>query len=164
VLFEWSPVEATARAYLSNDFEVYPVVGEYLNKHTTPGATMAVLGSEPELLFYARRRSVTGYIYMYDLVQEQPFRQQMEREMRTEVERGKPDYVVFVNLGSSWLPYPAENLVSLRQWIMDYTQRHYDPFGVVTFPPNQYVWGPDCFRQVPLGHRFISVFKRKQER
>jgi 4-amino-4-deoxy-L-arabinose transferase-like glycosyltransferase len=161
VFFEWTPDEAARRIYPSNDFQIYPVIADYLKSHTLPGATFAVLGSEPQLLFYAHRRSVTGYIYMYDLVQEQPFRQRMEKEMISEVEQRRPDYIVFVNLVFSWIPYPPENLQGIQQWLMKYTESQYEPYGVVTFPPNQYYWGPDCFREVPPGHRFVTIFQRK---
>jgi 4-amino-4-deoxy-L-arabinose transferase-like glycosyltransferase len=157
----WGPPEAVARMYPGNDFQVYPTLAGYLKSHTPANATFAVLGSEPELLFYAHRRSVTGYIYMYDLVQPQPFRARMAEEMIAEVERGRPDYVVFVNVFYSWLPYPPECFEQIRNWFMQYTQSQYDPCGVVTFPPNSYVWGPDCLQQVPLAHRFIVIFQRK---
>jgi hypothetical protein len=162
VFFEWTPDEAARRMYPSNDFQVYPVIADYLKSHTSPTATFAVLGSEPELLFDAHRRSVTGYIYMYDLVQEQPFRKRMEKEMIAEVEQGRPDYIVFVNLVFSWIPYPEENLRTIQEWLMKYTESQYEPYGVVTFPPNQYYWGPDCLRLVPPGHRFVTIFQRKK--
>jgi hypothetical protein len=162
VFFQWTPDEAARRMYPSNDFQVYPVIADYLKSHTPPSATLAVLGSEPELLFDTHRRSVTGYIYMYDLVQEQPYRQRMEKEMISEVEQNRPDYIVFVNLVFSWIPFPPENLQSIQTWLVKYTESQYEPFGVVTFPPNQYYWGPDCFRQVPPGHRFVSIFQRKK--
>jgi hypothetical protein len=146
--------------YSINDFKVYPIVADFLKSHSAPTATVAVLGSEPELLFYAHRRSVTGYIYMYDLVQDQPFRQKMEKEMISEVERGCPDYLVFVNLTLSWAPVPRERLEGIRHWFANYIQGRYEPCGVVTFPPNQYFWGPDCFRTVPPGHRFVLLYKR----
>jgi hypothetical protein len=156
-----TPENVAVKAYPVNDFAVYPVIADYLARHAPPTATLAVLGSEPELLFYAHRRSVTGYIYMYDLVQDQPFRSQMAEEMMTQVEQGRADYVVFVNQVLSWLPNPMDCFDQIRSWLMTYTQSEYVPYGVVTFAPNQYVWGPDCLRQVPLGHRFVVIFQRK---
>jgi hypothetical protein len=161
VFFVWGSEEFSIRTYSFNDFKVYPIIADYLKHHTSPTASFAVLGSEPELLFYAHRRSVTGYIYMYDLVQDQPFRQRMEKEMIAEVERGRPDYIVFVNLTLSWIPYSDEYFGEIRNWLMQYTGSQYDPCGVVTFPPNRYFWGPDCFRSVPPGHRFVVLFQRK---
>jgi 4-amino-4-deoxy-L-arabinose transferase-like glycosyltransferase len=164
VFFEWGPDEAAQKMYPSNDFQVYPVVADYLRTHTPPSATFAVLGSEPELPFYAHRRSVTGYIYMYDLVQPQPFRERMEKEMISEVEHGRPDYVIFVNLLFSWLPYPPKNLEGIQNWMEHYTQSQYVPYGVVTFPPNQYCFRPDCLNLIPAGKRFILIFQRKDLR
>jgi len=161
VFFLWGLDEVADRTYTINNFQVYPVIADYLNSHVPPPATFAVIGSEPELLFYAHRRSVTGYIYMYDLVANQPFRQRMEKEMITEVEQGRPDYVVFVNNFFSWTPFPANLFEGITDWLMKYTASQYDPFGVVTFQPNQFFWGPDCLKQVPLGRRFVVVFQRK---
>jgi hypothetical protein len=158
----WGPQEAAARLYPSNDFQVYPVLADYLKSHVPAKATFAVLGSEPELLFYAHRRSITGYIYMYDLVQPQPFRARMAQDMISEVERARPDYVVFVNVIYSWMPFTPVSFEQIRDWFMQYTESQYDPYGLVTFPPNVYVWGPDCLEHVPLGHRFVVIFQRKR--
>jgi 4-amino-4-deoxy-L-arabinose transferase-like glycosyltransferase len=161
LFYLWGPEEVADRVYSANNFQVYPVIADYLKGHAPPTATFAVLGSEPELLFYADRRPITGFIYMYDLVQDQPFRQRMEKEMISEVEQGRPDYVIFVNNVYSWSPFPATRFEDITKWLMNYTDSQYDPFGVVTFQPNQYVWGPDCLRQVPVGHRFVVIFQRK---
>jgi len=161
VFFEWSREEANVRMYPENLFQVYPVIADYLRTHSPPSATIAVFGSEPELPFYAHRRSVTGYIYMYDLVQPQPFRERMEKEMISEVEQGRPDYIIFVNLLMSWLPFPEENLKGIQDWMEHYTESHYAPYGVVTFPPNQYCFRPDCLKLVPARNRFIIIFQRK---
>ena len=161
VFFEWGPDEAVKRIYPSNDFQVYPVIADYIRSQSPPSATLAVIGSEPELLFYAHRRSVTGYIYMYDLVQPQPFRERMEKEMTSEVERGRPDYIVFVNLVFSWTPYSGSYVQEIQNWMTAYTDSYYEPFGVVTFPPNQYCFKPDCLQLIPPGHRFITIFQRK---
>jgi 4-amino-4-deoxy-L-arabinose transferase-like glycosyltransferase len=161
IFFVRTPAEAAAWLYPVNNFQVYPVIGAYLDQHALPTAKIAVLGSEPELMFYAHRHSVTGYIYMYDLVQEQPFRELMEREMINEVEQGRPDYLVFVNLNQSWAPRQSEYFELILRWLEDYTDRLYKPYGVVTFPPNRYLWGPDCLRRVPPGSRFVTIFERK---
>jgi 4-amino-4-deoxy-L-arabinose transferase-like glycosyltransferase len=157
----WKPQEVAARIYSINDFQVYPVIAEHLARDLPAKATMAVFGSEPELLFYAHRRSVTGYIYMYDLVQDQPFRERMEKEMLAEVDKGRPDYVVFVNLSFSWLPRPPENIRAIQDWLAIYTASQYEPYGAVTFGMNQYIWGHDCLQLVPPGHRFVVIYRRK---
>jgi hypothetical protein len=161
LFFQWTPEEATARIYPGNEFQVYPVVGAYLREHAPSNATMAVLGSEPELLFYARRRSVTGYIYMYDLVQQQPFREWMENDMIREIERGKPDYIVTVNIELSWKAAPAAAIAPLRKWMLSYTGQYYEPYGAVTFPPHEFYWGADCFQRAPPEFQFLTLYRRK---
>jgi hypothetical protein len=157
----WRPEEVATRIYFINDFQAYPVIAKRLARDMSKTATIAVLGSEPELFFYTQRHSVTGYIYMYDLVQEQPFRQRMEKEMISEVEHGQPDYVVFVNLSFSWLPRPPELIQPIQAWLTRYTESQYEPYGVVAFGANQYFWGPECLREVPPGHRFVVIYQRK---
>jgi len=161
IFLEWTSEEAAVQMYPDNYFQVYPVIADYLRTHSPPSATLAVLGSEPELPFYAHRRSVTGYIYMYDLVEEQPYRQRMEREMISEVEQGRPDFIVFVNVFFSWLPFPSGIDNGIRAWLTKYCESQYEPYGVVTFPPNQYCFRPDCLSLVPAGNRFITIFRRK---
>ncbi len=155
------PEEGAALIYTANNFQVYPVLADYLRRRSPPTAKLAIFGSEPELLFYSHRRSVTGYIYMYDLVQNQPFRQRMDQEMMAEVEQGHADYVVFVNLVFSWLPAPPDSFQPFKNWMMNYTDSQYEPCGVVTFLPNRYFWGPDCLKHVPPGHRFVILYQRK---
>jgi hypothetical protein len=162
VFFELTPEQISARTYGRNAFPVYPSIGDYLKTHTPESATLAVLGSEPELLFYADRRSITGYIYMYDLVEDQPLREKMRREMMSEVEQGRPDFIVFVNLTPSWMPSRPEYFEVIQQWLVHYTETFYEPFGVATFPPTAIYWGNDSFQRVPPRDRFLWIFKRRE--
>jgi hypothetical protein len=161
LFLELTPDEACARTYLRNAFERYPVIGDYLRTNTPANATLAVLGSEPQLMFYSHRRSVTGYIYMYDLVEDQPFRAEMDREMRDQIEQGRPDYFVFVNMRYSWLVSDNEACASIMRWMNHYTENSYNPFGVLAVDSPEPYWGGDCLQRVPFSQRFITIFKRK---
>lgn len=161
VFFSLSPAQVTAAVYPNNEFQAYPEVGEYLVVHTPPNSTMAILGSEPELLFYAHRCSVTGYVYMYDIVQDQPYRKLMERGLIHEVEQGKPDYVVLVNQRLSWLADTRAELGPLTSWIIQFTDG-YEPFGAVSSGrTHQCVWGPNSFKEAP--NRLLSIYRRKKK-
>jgi hypothetical protein len=87
--------------------------------------SLAILGSEPEIFFYSGLRSVTGYIYMYPLFEEQPFALQMQEQLIADLERAKPEYVVFVNDDYSWLPQEHSNL-KIREWWKAEWAAHYD--------------------------------------
>lgn len=77
-------------------------VGEYIRTLSSAGDGVAVLGSEPAIYFYAHRRSATGYIYMFPLTEQQPFAQSMQEQMMAEVERSRPEFLVYVDDGYSW--------------------------------------------------------------
>ena len=76
-----------------------------------PDETIAVLGSEPEVFFDAQRRSATGYIYTYGLMEAQPLAESMQEEMINEVERSKPRFIVVVDVRFSWLYGPASKFL-----------------------------------------------------
>jgi hypothetical protein len=86
----------------------------------------------------------------------------MATEMISEVEQGRPDFVVVVNPTYSWVAYSTEGFQAIKKWLAHYTETQYDPFGVITSSPDQYIWGPDCFRQVPIEKRLLSIYQRKR--
>ena len=102
-LFQLSPLEITRGLYGANPFPEAVTIGEYLRTHAAKDATIAVLGSEPEIPFYAHRHSATGHIYMYGLMESQPYAATMQRELISEVEKAKPEYLVAATSTSSWL-------------------------------------------------------------
>ena len=81
--------------------------------------------------------------------------------MISEVEQGKPDYIVYINLLTSWIPSRSEYLETIQKWLTKLTARQYDPYLMVTTAPYQYSLGPDCLKQAPRDKRFIIIFQRK---
>ena len=70
--FDWPPQLACRLIYNGNPFVECPLVAKYLKEHMEADETVAVLGSEPEIFFDAQRKSATGYIYTYGLMEVQP--------------------------------------------------------------------------------------------
>ena len=64
-----SPLNVAGLLYGANPFPEAVEIARYIREHSAPGSTIAVLGSEPEIFFHARRHSATGYIYMYEMMQ-----------------------------------------------------------------------------------------------
>src|SRR5437773_8482945 len=67
-LFAASPVEACQMVYPEGPFPESVRIAEYVRDHTSPHDTIAVLGSEPQIYFYAQRHSAIGYVYTYGLM------------------------------------------------------------------------------------------------
>ncbi len=163
-----TPAAACRQVYGLNPFLECPVIAEYLRKNTTPKQTIAVLGSEPEVFFDARRKSATGYIYTYGLMEVHPFAQQMQEEMGNEIEAAKPEFIVFVDVPVSWLPRPNSRRYILK-WASRYLRQSYRPVGIVELSPqgSEYHWGEQAaaYRPPPPRddrHPFrLIVFRRK---
>ena len=141
ILFTLSPSEVCKAIYTGNPFVESVEIGRYVAEHTNPGDRIAVLGSEPQLYFYSGRRSATGYIYTYPLMEENPFALKMQMEMIAEIEAARPTYLVGVLTPSSWLRRQKSNDLILR-WMDAYCNRNFDLVGVIQMGPKgtSYHW------------------------
>ena len=159
VYFQRSPEEAHHDANLQNPFSEAVAVGTLLREHSDPAARVAVIGSEPEIYFYAQRRSATGYIYTYALMESQPYALRMQQDMAREIETNAPMFLVYVPHYLSWLPKP-DSPRYLADWFEGYSRDHYEKVGTVGFVPDgklESFWG-----DVPiLPGESITIFQRK---
>jgi hypothetical protein len=160
--FTSDPLTACQTVYSGNPFPEAVQVGEYLKSHASPGARIAVLGSEPEIYFYARRHSATGYIYTYSLMEPQSHALEMQQEMIAEIEAARPEFVLFVNVPMSFGRLPdSETLIF--SWTDSYVHSQYEKIGVVDMnQPTEYIWGGAAQRYQPRSRSFIDVFRRKE--
>ncbi|HEY3763324.1 MAG TPA: glycosyltransferase family 39 protein [Verrucomicrobiae bacterium] len=143
--FELSPRQALLSLYQLNPFEESQVVGNWLRDNAAPDAKVVVIGSEPEIYFYARRHSATGYIYTYALMEPQPAALAWQHDMISEIESNHPEYLVFVASGLSWLMNPHSNHL-IMDWAGQYAVSNYDRIGVVRNVSGKIVsvWGDDA--------------------
>jgi hypothetical protein len=121
VIAQYSPEVVTRLLHGDSPFIEAPKIADYLRDHTAPDDRIVVFGSEPEIYFLANRKSATGYIYMYPLMEHQAFAQVMQREMIAEVERAQPKYLVSVTSPFSWLARPDSD-----RTIIEYAQKKVD--------------------------------------
>ena len=134
VLFSMQPTEVATTVYGENPFVAAIEVGRYLKEHSWGSARILILGSEPEILFYSRRRGATPYLYMYPMMEDQPFAQRMQTEFIKTAEQAAPDFVVVVNVGSSWLR-DEKSPQTIFDWWPHYERAHYQPIGVANILP-----------------------------
>jgi len=129
LLFEMSPLEVSRTLYGANPFPEAIQVADYIRSHSVEGSRIAVLGSEPEIPFYAHRHSATGYIYTYGLMENQPYALTMQNELIRDLETAGPEYVVVVDASSSWSRQP-NSPTRIFTWWSAYCPRHYQVVGV----------------------------------
>jgi hypothetical protein len=157
--------ELSRSRYGSNPFIEAPDIARYISERTDPADPIAVLGSEPEIYFYANRRSATGYIYTYALMEPQPYALQMQQEMIQEITATHPKYLVFVAVATSWLTRPDSDR-GILTWADRYTETCYEIVGAADIysPDNtNMVWEADLEGYKPRSENLVYVFRRKND-
>jgi hypothetical protein len=139
-----------------------PEIGRYLHDHTTDNDRIAVLGSEPEIYFYAGRLSATGHIYMYGLMEDQPQAERMQHELIREIEQSQPKYCIFNTMPFSWLRGPASPTI-IFDWFEAYRKKYYEPVGIIDLYNNAplFFWELDVARYSPTSDSYLIVYRRK---
>ncbi len=151
------------RIYEGNPFHEAREVGRYIREHSAPDARVAVVGSEPEIYFYSQRRSATGYIYTYALMETHPFADQMQLDMIREIETARPEFFVFVNSQLSWMPEEGSGK-TIISWAEKYWSEFYEIVGIVdtiSDSKTRYVWDGAAKNYLPRSKNYIFVFRRK---
>jgi hypothetical protein len=161
VLFELAPVQVSRAIYGRNPFPESVEVARYLRDHSASGDRVAVIGSEPQIYFYSARRSATGFIYTYPLMERQPYAAMMQQDMIREIETAAPRFLVFVSAVRSWNARPGSDQTIFR-WFEAY-QRDFVRVGVVDIvSPHEtvYRWGDDAGGYAPRSDVWLMVFER----
>lgn len=162
VLAGLTPDRVSRSIYGQNPFPESVKVAEYLKENTSPGDRIAVMGSEPQICFYAHRKSATEHIYMYGLMEPQPFALRMQEEMIAQVERSNPPFVVLVTVSTSWLKR-LDSKQKIFFWMKSYLE-NYRPVMVAEVHSDYTRWLMDeeaeSFTPRPESSQVI-VFKRK---
>ncbi|MFA7345273.1 MAG: glycosyltransferase family 39 protein [Terrimicrobiaceae bacterium] len=165
VFFSLPPREACRAVYGVNPFPESPDIAKFIGENTRKDQRIAVIGSEPQIYFYARRHSSTAQIYTYPLMEPQPFARKMQEDMIREIEQNPPECLVFVSIPTSWLPRPDSSHL-LLDWVGGYVKRNMQPVGLIQFTgpeTSEAAWGNDV-ATTPLRSRFfVSVFKRNHQ-
>ncbi|HZV06461.1 MAG TPA: glycosyltransferase family 39 protein [Gemmataceae bacterium] len=160
-----SPQVMARKIYWNNPFEETKEIAQYVRANSDPDDRIAVLGSEPQIYFYADRQSATPFLYVYPLTEPQPYALEMQKDMIAQIEREEPRFLVAVNVSASWIRLP--NSSPLFKWINQYVPAHYRCVGVAdkiseTF--TAYRWGDEAARYQPFSQIRVLLFERTASR
>ncbi len=162
-LFTLSPYLVSRTIYGSNPFPESLEIARYIKDNSAPGTPIAVFGSEPQIYFYADRPSATDFLFMYPLVKQQQYTLKMQQEMMREIQTSTPEYVVFVQIETSWL-IRGGVAIPFMAWINNYLGQYYQQVGVVelvSFYETNYFWDKDAENHRPSSELFVLIFKRR---
>jgi Dolichyl-phosphate-mannose-protein mannosyltransferase len=153
--------EANRMVNGTNPFPESVKIGEYIRTQSGLSDTIAVLGSEPQIYFYSKRYSATGYIYTYGLMEPQPYAHQMQQEMIREIETARPKFLVLVVVNKSWLA-GRDSDQSIFRWVDTYCDANYDEVGLVNISDHgtDYYFSGRPANVTPTAEH-ISIYRRK---
>ena len=164
-LFSMGTRELSRTMYGTNPFIEAVEIAKYIRDRTDKNDRIAVLGSEPEIYFYADRKAATGYIYTYALMEPQPYAKTMQEEMIREIESAHPRYLVFCKIDGSW-SMRRESDQGIVRWGHRYVRACYDPVGVVDIfsaAETRIVWGDGVLGYKAVSPNLVYTFRRKSD-
>jgi Dolichyl-phosphate-mannose-protein mannosyltransferase len=158
---ELPPTGVSRYVYGGNPFPEAIEVARYLEANSAPGERIAVLGSEPQIFFYARRRAATSLIYTYPLMEHHRFAHDLQETMAREIEQASPKFIVFVTAPTSWLEHPDSDRF-IFEWADKFLAREYQLDGVadILAEGSKYVWGPGAATYQVQSPYYLSVYRR----
>ena len=162
LLFVMSPTAASRAAFGISPFPESLEIARFIKAHSDTTDRIAVLGSEPQIYFYSERRSATGYIYAYPLMEKHSYARKMQKEMISEIEAASPKFLIFVHIPTSWL-MDSDSELLIIDWFEQYCQKYYINVGVIDIYPDHtvYRWNEEAAGYEPRSKNRIFVFERK---
>jgi hypothetical protein len=163
VYFSLTPDQVVQSIYEDNAFVPAVKVADYIRYNSPADARIAVLGSEPEIYFYANRHSATGYMYMYSLIVRHKYTSRMRDEMLREIDKNRPLYVIYVDVWDDWGPREGgPQLAEFLPRLYEFMNQSYEVTGVADIGEStQYLWGPAAQNYKPRSSKAIYILKRR---
>jgi MFS family permease len=96
------PIVKVGSIYGNCPFGESVAVADYIRKHTAPEETVFVLGSEPQIPYYAARKSASRYIFVYPLMTPFPDTADRQAGVLRELDGTRPRVIVVAHQGSSF--------------------------------------------------------------
>ena len=160
--FQTKPETVSRIIYGNNPFPESLVIANYIKEHSSPSDKIAILGSEPQILFYADRVSASKHIFMYYLMGNHLHALSMQKEAMADIELTKPPILINVVIPTSWL-FQKDSKSMLFHWLDGFVLKNYKLAGVVEIQglnTTNYYWGVDTTKFVPKGENFIQIYQR----
>lgn len=159
-LFKMTPVQLSRSVYGLNPFPETLQIAEFIRANSDEKDRIAVLGSEPQIYFYADRRSASGYVYMYALMENHDYALEMQKEMIREIESTRPKFLILVNIDTSWRETQNYHTL-LLDWIQDYQAKHYRLVGLIEIysENTRYHWAQNA-KWPPNSPFWVGVLQR----
>lgn len=147
------------KAYDNNPFQEMAEIGAELKKRSAPTDSIAIIGSEPELLLYADRPSALSHLFFQGVVQSHARSAQFQQQTRSQLWNNKPRFVVLPGA-----QYEFIKDAPLVKEIVARLQKEYHVVCVADLAEQQskVIWDPPAEQAVPKSLFWVMVMERNQ--
>jgi hypothetical protein len=166
VLVQFSPAKVATTRYGQNPFLYSSMIAEIIKEKTSKEDRIAIIGSEPQFLFYSQRRSATSFIYTYSLVEDQPFAEQFRSEMIHQVESATPKLLIFTQVIPEW--YSISNgEKEINKWFFNFAKLHYTQIARFEYSNSEdtvLITDPTLITRKPTHLFWISIYEIQKDK
>ena len=127
-----TPWAKSRHLYGINPFAESMEVARFIADGSRPDERVFIYGSEPQILFYANRKSASRYIYVYPLLAPVPGSLERQRAALGELSKRPPRFIVVTHVYASFLTAPDSPL-ALLFGLQELLRRGYHVVGAVPF-------------------------------
>lgn len=148
--------------YGNNPFPEAMEIGNYINAHSKPEDNIVLLGSEPQIYFYTKKRCPSRHAYFTALVNNIPAHHEWQREFARDVEKAKPKFVIFFKHPFSLLVQPNTDGY-VFDWANKFITENYRIVGLVDMIEGQqsvYVYNEQINTYKPVSQNQIYIYER----
>lgn len=156
--FRLDPDSLSRKTHYDQPYADAATVADLIAHRATPQDQIGIIGSEPEVCFYTHLRCTSSFLYMYPLMERQPFASKMQTDFKRELENARPRFLLYVDDERSWgwKATLVEN-ESFLNWGWDFAHTGYQLVDRVPAPDigsyPEHLWGDRAS---------IYVFERKE--
>jgi len=139
------------------------MIAESIREKTVKEDKIAVIGNEPELLFYAQRRSATSFMYTFSLVEDQPLAEQFRHEMFRQVESVAPKLLIYTHTQLDYYE-KSQGQKEIDAWFNDFARSHYTPVARFEYfcDDTLLITDPIQMQQKPTHIFWISMYEKRK--
>lgn len=148
--------------YGNNPFPESMEIGNYINSHSKPEDNIVLIGSEPQIYFYTKKKSPSRHAYFTSIVNNVKDHKEWQREFARDTEKAKPKFVIFFN-------HPLSLLVQANvdkyvfDWANKFITENYRIVGLVDMIEGQqsvYVYNEQLNTYKPVSQNLIYIYER----
>lgn len=150
-------------AHKGNYFYAHMQIGDILNAEMKPQDQLMVLGSEPQLYLYTKKKSPTRHFYTSFTSKVIPDAELWEQEVIDDIKESNPEYMVFFVEPFAWM-FEENSPRKLYKWAYSLVTRNYTPIAYVELKPyseTEIITGAAAQDYEPTSKHYVIISKRK---